>query len=301
MSTIFQTISKSFRNHKLKKLVNVYQLHYKNGVAQGFGDYLRGCFCLLQISNMLGLQFDMDLKNHPMSKFLQENDTDIIYPINYSDVYRYEDLNYIPINPKKYNKDSVHFMTGLVKKFNTINASDYYFFCHSLPIFDQFTPQGRRFVMSKIMPNEMMRRYIDDNMITLGLKVKQYAVIHIRCGDTFFLKNKHLSEFLVSNVLSILLKSIRSSNTYLILSDNNQMKHIIKKIFPNVIIHSNNITHLGESTDQTEESIMNTLLDFYLMSQSYQIISFSSYNWGSGFSQWCSVIYNIPFSKFVIA
>ena len=78
MSTIFQTISKSFRNHKLKKLVNVYQLHYKNGVAQGFGDYLRGCFCLLQISNMLGLQFDMDLKNHPMSKFLQENDTDII-------------------------------------------------------------------------------------------------------------------------------------------------------------------------------------------------------------------------------
>jgi len=291
-------IANSFKNHKLKKLVNVYQLHYKNGVAQGFGDYLRGCFCLLQITNMLGLTFDMDLKNHPMSKFLQNvNNT---YPINYSEVTRYEDLNYIPINPKKYNKDSVHFMTGLVKTFNAVKNENYYFFCHSLPIFDQFTPQGRRFVMSKIMPNEIMQQYVDENMNHLGLKPKQYAVIHVRCGDKYFLEDNILHESLVNNVISVLLKSIKPANIYLILSDNNQMKAIIKKIFPNVIIHFNDITHLGESVDQTDNSIKNTLLDFYLMSQSYQIISFSAYNWGSGFSQWCSVIYNIPFSKIII-
>ena len=296
MST-FQFIAKSYKNHTLRKLVNVYQLQYKNGVAQGLGDYLRGCFCLLQISNMLGLQFDMDLRNHPMYKFLQHNEDDIVYPINYSDLYRYEDLNYIPINPKKYNKDSAHFMTELIKRLNTLKGENHYFFCHSLPIFDHFTPRGRRFVMSKIMPNEIMQQHINTNMEKLGLKPRQYAVIHIRCGDNYILKNNQLQEKMVNNVVSVLLKSIKTTNTYLILSDNNQMKLIIKKIFPHVIIHMNDITHLGESTDQTDESIKNTLLDFYLMSNSYQIASFSAYNWGSGFSQYCSVIYNIPFSK----
>jgi hypothetical protein len=42
-------------------------------------------------------------------------------------------------------------------------------------------------------------------------------------------------------------------------------------------------------------SLKNTLIDFYLMSQSKQIISFSVYQHGSGFSKWCAVTYEIPY------
>jgi hypothetical protein len=44
--------------------------------------------------------------------------------------------------------------------------------------------------------------------------------------------------------------------------------------------------------------VMNTLLDFYLMSYSNTIISLSVYGHVSGFSKYCSVIYGIPF-KFI--
>ena len=34
---------------RIQKIINVYQLQYKNGNIFGFGDFIRGCFCLLQI------------------------------------------------------------------------------------------------------------------------------------------------------------------------------------------------------------------------------------------------------------
>ena len=60
-----QNISKRFNNPKLKKIINTYHLKLKNSNTPGFGDYLRGCFCLYQVSKILGLEFDMDLKNIP--------------------------------------------------------------------------------------------------------------------------------------------------------------------------------------------------------------------------------------------
>jgi hypothetical protein len=81
-----ESIARTFNNKKLKRLVNVYQLNYTNGVAQGLGDYIRGCFCLLQISSLLGLQFDMDLTNHPMSKFLAKEDNWVKYDAKYNKI-----------------------------------------------------------------------------------------------------------------------------------------------------------------------------------------------------------------------
>jgi len=52
--------SQKFENTELKKIVNLYQKKYINGKAQGLGDYLRGCYCLFQVSQILGLEFDMD-------------------------------------------------------------------------------------------------------------------------------------------------------------------------------------------------------------------------------------------------
>jgi hypothetical protein len=42
-------------NGKFKKVVNAYQLKYKNEISSGFGDYLRGCFALIQLCNSKGI------------------------------------------------------------------------------------------------------------------------------------------------------------------------------------------------------------------------------------------------------
>ena len=45
-----------------------------------------------------------------------------------------------------------------------------------------------------------------------------------------------------------------------------------------------------------EEKVKNTIIDFYLLSLSNSINSYSSYEHGSGFSYWCAKTYDIPYS-----
>ena len=55
----------TFNNISLKKIINVYQPTYKNGVAQGLGDYIRGCFCLYQIAEKFLIRCFYHFQCHP--------------------------------------------------------------------------------------------------------------------------------------------------------------------------------------------------------------------------------------------
>ena len=144
---------------------------------------------------------------------------------------------------------------------------------------------------------KLMRENIKSCLCSLELVPKRFAVIHIRSGDRYLLKNNMLNSQVVKKIVGILSKNMKPGTKYLILSDNNQIKALLKTIFPQVVIKSTKIAHLGESVNPDDNSIMETLLDFYLMSNAFQIISFSPYNWGSGFSKWCSVLYKIPYTQ----
>jgi hypothetical protein len=295
-----EIIAKSFQNRKLKKIVNVYQLKYTNGPAQGLGDYIRGCFCLMQISSLLGLEFDMDLTNHPMAKYLMQNDNSVKYNANYETIAKYENINYIPINSRVFTKDSIRFFSEFISKLNSLDCENFFTFCNSLPMFDNYQQIGRNFVRSKLVPNELMQQDIKLSLINLGLVSRQFAVIHIRSGDKYMLKNNQLNPFVIKKISGILAKNMKLGTKYLILSDNNQIKLLLKRIFPQVIIQMTNIVHLGESVDPSDQGVMETLLDFFIMSNAFQIISFSPYNWGSGFSQWCATLHNIPYIQFQV-
>jgi hypothetical protein len=177
-----------------------------------------------------------------------------------------------------------------------VGKDTFFTFCHSFPIFE-VQDVGRKFILSKLLPNEMMQSAIKERLIRLELIPKRFAVIHIRSGDKYLLNNESLNSFVVKKIFGILSKNMKEGTKYLILSDNNQIKLLLKKFFPQIVIHLTKITHLGESENPKDDAIMETLLDFYLMSNAFQIISFSPYNWGSGFSQWCSVLYKIPYTQ----
>jgi hypothetical protein len=295
METI-TTISKVFNNRNLKRIVNVYQLKYKNGAAQGLGDYIRGCFCLMQICAMLGLSFDMDLTNHPMSKYLIP-EAKSQYNINYPDISRHENTNYVPINATTYSKNSINFFIEFVNKLNGMEGAESFFtFCHSFPIFE-VQDVGRKIILNKLLPNSFMQSRINERLSHLELVVKRFAVIHIRSGDKYLLNNGNLNSLVVKKIVGTLSKNMKEGTKYLILSDNNHIKLILKKVFPQVVIRLTKIAHLGESVNPEDEAVMETLMDFYLMSNAFQIISFSPYNWGSGFSKWCSVLYKIPYTQ----
>jgi hypothetical protein len=58
----------------------------------------------------------------------------------------------------------------------------------------------------------------------------------------------------------------------------------------------NEITHLGEGVELDNEKVKNTLLDLYLISNANQILSYSVYEHGTGFSKWLAETYNIPYT-----
>ena len=296
-----KNIANKFNNTKLKKIINTYQLSLKNGTVTGLGDYLRGCFSLYQVAKILNLEFDMDMKNHPMSKFIISTDNSEKH-IEYNEVCRFYNDNYVGVDSKTYKKRSPQFLDELIKLLNSVDDVEHRLFSNSFPIFDNIRNESRNFIRSKLVPNEMMKENIRLRMSRLGLKRKCYSVIHLRCGDSFLLDN-HTDKNGISifeKVSEFLSKNLNPGSKFLLLSDNNAIKIMLKKRLPQLIVQVREITHLGEKKNLDDVQVMNTLLDFYTMANSNKIISFSKFNWGSGFSQWCSVIYNIPYVKFVV-
>lgn len=289
MNSDIINITKSFNNPILKRLVNVFQPTYENGNAPGLGDYLRGCFCLMQISVMLGLEFDIDLSNHPISQYIVNNPNKI--PINYESVSKYLNINW--------KIDSKSFLREFINYLNNVRDETHCLFFSSFPLITKLSPVGKKIMRSKIEPNIMMKQNIKLRMAKLGITPKSYSIIHIRSGDDKLLgDNKIINVKFLSKIEVFLSGTINPSNKYIILSDSNEIKLLIKEKFPNCIAQIKEVTHLGETGNHSDRAVMYTMLDFYIMAASNKIISISAYEWGSGFSQWCSAMYNIPIIKF---
>lgn len=286
----------ALNNPRLKKVVNLFQKRYINGNSMGFGDYIRGSLSLIQICQIHNLQFDMNYVNHPVSKFLTNttNNDDLSIKsnsINYNGVSMFTDNNF-DRNDKTYHKRMIDLL-------NSVNTSHYYLFCNSFPIVNP-SPTQRRIVASKIQPNEVLQEAILGTMSELGLERGGYRVIHIRTGDRYLLNNARLDANLINKVVTTINKNVSrlSPFKYLILSDNVELKKVLSNIYNDkekfVIQIDKSITHLGEGAVKDDESVKNTLVDFFLLAQSNAIISMSPYLHESSFSKYCGILFGIP-------
>ena len=148
-------------------------------------------------------------------------------------------------------------------------------------------------------PTPEIKNDIENILSKLSMKKKQYCVIHIRSGDKYLINNSNIDISYYNKIIKEF-KFMNRNHVYLLLSDNNKLKNILMKKFPFLKMIVNEITHFGEGVELQENSVKNTLIDFYLMSHAKFIISFSSYEHGSGFSKWCSETYNIPYKIKII-
>lgn len=289
-------ISKSFSNKKLKKIVNVYQVSYKNEGGNGFGDYLRGSLCLNQICKLLNLEFDMNMENNLIKNFFVKNTSfENITGIDYNNIERYMDDNFSGIKNNKQLTHSEDFFIKYIKMLNSVSSETFYTYSNAFPIIDIIGNSNKQFVWSKISPNEQMKNNVKLRLQKLNLTPKTYSIIHIRCGDTYLVDKSQIDNTFSKNVINVVSQLIKPGHNYLVLSDNNVMKVVLKKKFPNFIVQINNeITHTCNK-NTTSQGIMYSLLDFYTMMYANNIIALSVYGHGSGFSKWSSVIHNIPY------
>lgn len=298
---VFSEFKPLFNNKILKKVVNVYELKMKNKTSVcGIGDYYRGCFMLYYICKILNLEFDINIKNHPMSEFIITSKHED-KGINYDEVMYMEDYPNITA-----------YMNNLISYLNRCNSEICYILCNlrydefnvAHPIYN-VAQSLSPFLRNKLRPNDKLTAAVEERLSMLNLQKKNYGIIHLRCGDNFMLiddnfnpngpnPNSIINRNYFNNIVTTI-KALNPYRKYLIIGDNNSVKGELNKIFPHFVSIKNDIVHLGQSKEQPYDAVKETMIDFYLMALSREIVSFTVYGHGSGFSKWCSVIYGVRF------
>jgi hypothetical protein len=298
---IIQDALKSLRA-KCKCVTNVYQLVYNsNASASGFGDFIRGSYFLMEFCQKYNFKCLIDISNHPIKKCLKKY-SNIQLSETQSNVYKkinkFEITNFRPTldaNNIIGNQPNTHdvfndFLIYLNSQQN-INGNIHVYNIN-YPT-ETYAHIFKHQMQEILQPTDRIKLYVDMKLKSLNMRPNSYEVIHIRCGDDFFGKNIK-SDSINLNFIFHELKNLNPNKKYLIISDNSYFKELIKNRYDFVNILNHKIVHTSSNSVKTAD-LENAMLDFYLMSKSNNLVSYSVYSHGSGFSKWCAYTYNIPY------
>jgi len=248
-----------------KTIINV--LDYTNGVS----DYLRGCLYLAHVAAQLKMSFLMDMTHHHIHECMAET-----LPVNTLPS---------PIPVFMVNVQTEEHLRPVLQKFIQSNESTMY--------------MTTNFFYNKNLITEDMKKYINSvftfkpkyyEMATLLVPL-QYQVLHIRCTDDHF-HTAFEDDYLFAEIIKLQLPE----NT-IVLSNNDSLKRKIHQLFgfpfiDTESVHSAKINH--------SEDLTSTILDYIILSKSTHTYCFSYYSHGSGFSEQCSFLHNVPYQSICV-
>ena len=286
----------------------------ENEKVTGFGDFIRGCYFIIEFCNINHFKYNFII-NHPISEFLYNFKkksilTQYFNKEIFSNINIFTENNWVEteldacdyiINFKKDIKMNDIFIKYLCRQ--TIVGNHLFIYNIMFPYEEDINIDSKKYIQNLLKPSEEMELYINNVLDSIGLTKNCYSIIHIRSGDSYLNSGNKIFQEKYLNIIFNDLFNLIYSNTdinYLLISDNNEIKILLKNKFPNLNVLFINITHLGEGNVLDKNKIKDTLLDFYLMSHSNSIDSFTSYIHGSGFSYWCAKTYDIPYNCKVI-
>jgi hypothetical protein len=317
-----QLISSKYTNTILKKIVNVYQIQFLDFKAPGFGDYIRGCFCMMQLINTLNaycgtnVTFEMDLRNHPMSKYIEVQPFDSTIP--------YSKLGNFHIDSLKVpqNEDSnlfQHILRQTTEYMNKLKMDTFYCFCCKYEVYNEILEKDKEHIRSFLKPNAIMQSLIQSTLGSFGLKSKGYSVLHIRWRDEESFPPRKPSEVQFNKVTSLINANLDATKQYILISNHNAIKEYYRPVpiknehlpatveapdfniqrskslaMPNLHVQIGEICHVGQDLNQTDIQVRDTMLDFFLLANAESILGLSPYEHGTGFSQECGKLYNVP-------
>jgi hypothetical protein len=292
--------------HSLLKLIqlrkatieNVYQERYNNNVlASGLGDFIRGSYFLMEFCDHTHIPCHINIQNHPVSQFLeigQHTPSQLVHKIN-----RFEHRNHHPhiLENKIITNQcdsSIHdsFLIYLSKQ----HAVDQKICVYTISYpSTKISEKNKSYMRQILKPSNSLALLVDKTLNDLGLVKKQFTIIHIRYGDNFLIKhNEHIKKSHLKQLQNTL-NNLNSTQTYLLISDNTIIKNILSSRYPFIKTHFNDITHTGEGLHLETQKLQNTMIDFNLFSHAANVLAFSTYTHGTGFSKWSAETYSVPY------
>ena len=234
----------------------------------GFGDFIRGCIYLYQVSRNTNLTLKINFSHHLLNHFFVCK--------QYLSLDECKNTTYVfseHMNIFDYNNI-------FCNRFEDKSISDD---CKQFIINHCFTPK----ISFQNTLNEIKTK--------LNLIDKQYYVIHIRLhDDDKYNFNRHV--YILNNIHSIANKHDENSKFLLIASNNTYLPYIN---YPFIIKTNLERGHMGMHVTSLQQT-KDTMIEFMLMTTCIKIYQLSVYSWGSGFSDTINKIYDIDIEKFNI-
>jgi hypothetical protein len=295
-------IASTYFNSTLTKVVNVYQTQFIDFKASGLGDYLRGCITMLQLLRTLkkhtgsDVAFEMDFRNHPMSKFLTCDEA-LERPANYATLGNFH-VDSLLVNQDEEDIAYQHIVREVVRYFNKVQQPTFFAYCCKENIYTEILESEKALIRSRLQPSAGLETYSASCLTQLGV-TGAYSVLHVRLDDAICFPHAvassqaTLNEQLMTDLVASVRSKVDADKTYVLISNSQAVKNALT----GANIHSlpTAVCHIGQNQTPTDEQLRDTLLDFFLMSRASEIAAFSTYK-RTGFSLECSTIYNVPYT-----
>jgi len=264
-----------------------------NPQPPGFADFLRGTIALHNFSKKYEYQLFID-GTHPLFNFLKPN-KNIIYsspdsetkeflpPLSYNDIY-------IKLNNL--------FTSGL--SFSLITNSFYNLQKGKLSNFGEISEECANYIKDILSPSievENKITFVFSQVYKIDIN-DSFKVIHLRFGDKFIhenIYNDDLYKQYYNNIYNLVHQN--KNEKFVLISDSSEISKKLKADIPELFYWDNSKIHLGDLINIETSNILDTIVDFFIISKSKEIITNGS---GSGFSRINSIIYNIKYTEGLI-
>lgn len=257
-----------------------------NPKPPGFADFLRGTITLIKYSIIHNYDFYIDKESHKLFELFKENKYVIAFPedsiIEFFELLPPDD--YLNIDNK------IHKLFKSKKNFSLI-TSGFYNCPHN---WGTIPSECKQILKQILIPNDILCKKINDikkEIYMLDIS-KQYKVIHIRTGDRFIHTNQ-FSERVYDKITRSVSEIIKlyDEEQLVIISDCDIFARKLIQDFPILKCWINKKIHLGDLCND-EQGIEDTIIDFFIMSGSNEIIPL----FNSGFSTVVSLLFDIPYT-----
>ena len=264
-STILCKIENVLNKNTLNKTI-IHNFEY----LYGFGDYLRGSILLAQYSKINNIKLQLCVSDHNIRKYLENEE--FAQPFNNSTIVTTHGI---------FGNDDYTLITRLVDGLIKSDNENLYIYTNFFYDKEFITHDIKKYINTFFT---FKKQYYDKANEIVNMNT--YKVLHIRCVDEYFDR-----EFNSDKLILEIIKLQLDDNTF-VMSNNYSVKKKIHKLFGYRFINEE-AKHLASNIDS--DMIESTIIEYIILSQSSCNYCFSFYGHGSGFSEQCSILNNIPY------
>lgn len=266
MKTIIFTLTRKVQNLQPDNYFNFW----------GLGDIIRGIIYTYYLCKKFNYEYIVDISQHEISNYIT------VKKHNYIEYINYNNINFIQ-KPEEYIKT---------------NYNNIIYFITNEQYIDEIDSECKLFLKDLFTPNDNFKNYMNKRIIDLNLETElnNYSAIHFRLGDDCLVRDIDNITNNINLQTYINLFNKYKTEKYILFSDNNIFKTIIKEQF-NAFVLDTKVSHFGYSNNIN--TIEDTLLEFFILLKVKEIKHYNIYGWVSGFINSASIINDIPLINMV--